>query len=197
MQFSKRSLIAATHRRIERASLVAAGILSLSSGALRAQSAADSGAVMRALGAELRQEARAVLNGFACHDGLHPCPTPRGDSAHVQIAELARAAGARLVPETRGAIPPCPWGYQPPRAEAGYLIGIARLDFNQAGDTARVLVLTSCDTRPGYVHDIFGADHVYDLVRGSEGGWRVVGKRMTRITQRDPGRFARMLAAAR
>jgi len=148
---------------------------------------------MRAVGAELREQARAVLTGFACFDGLHPCYTPRRDSADVVMVELARAAEARLVPEARGAIPPCPWGYEPTRAGAGYLVGIARVRFNANADTARVLVLMNCDTAPGYVHDIFGQDDKYDVVRAADGTWRVVAKRMTRITRHDrrlPMRFA-------
>jgi hypothetical protein len=143
---------------------------------------------MRALGVALRGEARAVLNGFACFDGVHPCPTPRRDSADARVAELARAAGARLVPEARGAIPPCPWGYVLQHPGAGFLVGIARLSFNARADTARVLVLKKCDNPPGYLHDVFGQDDEYHLVRGTDGRWQVAGKRMTRITGREDAR---------
>jgi hypothetical protein len=151
----------------------------------RAQSASDSTAVMRALGSALREDVRAVVSTFACFDGVHPCPTPRSDSTHPLIAEFARAAGARVVPERSAGIPPCPWGYSPPQNNAGYVVGIARLEWSQHGDTAHVLVLANCDNPPGYLHDIFGRDDLYDLIRQGHGEWKVVKQRKTRITRRE------------
>jgi hypothetical protein len=151
----------------------------------RAQSTSDSVAVVRALGAALREDVRAVVGTFACFDGVHPCQTPRSDSTHPLIAEFARAVGARVVPERSAAMPPCPWGSSPPQASAGYVVGIARLQWSQHGDTAHVLVLTNCDNPTGYLHDIFGRDDLYDLVRIESGEWRVVKQRVTRITLRE------------
>ena len=82
--------------------------VTLASVTARAQSPGDSTGVVRALGAALAAEARSVLNGFACFDGLHPCPMPRRETPDPLLAELVRAAGARLVPEAPGAVPPCP-----------------------------------------------------------------------------------------
>jgi hypothetical protein len=154
-------------------------------GECRAQSTDDSVAVVRALGAALRENVRAVVGTFACFDGVHPCQTARSDSTHPLIAEFARAAGARVVPVRSAAMPPCPWGGAAPQASAGYVVGIARLQWSQHGDTAHVLVLTNCDNPPGYLHDIFGRDDLYDLVRKESGGWKVVKQRVTRITRRE------------
>jgi hypothetical protein len=155
-------------------------------GESRAQSASDSTAVVRALGAALRKDVRAVVSTFACFDGVHPCPTPGSDSTHPLIAEFARAAGARVVRERSTATtPPCPWGDGASRPNVGYIVGIARLEWSQRGDTAHVLVLANCDNPPGYLHDIFGRDDQYDLVRYRHGEWKVAKQHVTRITRRE------------
>ena len=150
--------------------------------AMAGQAHTDSAAVMRSLGTALRGEARAVLTSFACHDGMHPCPTVRQDTANTLLVELARAARASLVPEAEGAVPPCPWGYDPPRSDAGFLVGIAYLRVR--GDTAHVLVVKHCDNPLGYLHDVFGRDDDYRLVRAPGGQWRVIRKELIRITRR-------------
>jgi hypothetical protein len=129
-----------------------------------AQSPADSAAVMRAIGAALRGEARQVLAGDAL------------------TTALAEAAGAQLVANRRDAFPPCSWGHDPPTNGTGFRVGIGRVAFNGAGDTVRVLVRQRCDNAPGYTHDIFSRDFEYQLARRTSGNWRVVGRRLTRIT---------------
>jgi|SRR5690606_1431206 len=148
-----------------------------------AQSAADSLAIMRAVGDTLRsRQVRVVSPRFICHDGMPPCRGPAG-AAEIQpdplVAELARAAGAHLVPEIRASIPPCPWGLDPLPEDAGYFISILppRID----NDRARVLVVFTCDNPPGYLHDIFERDEQL-LLQRKGAAWRVTSVHMTRIT---------------
>lgn len=145
-----------------------------------AQTYDDSLAVLEALGVALRGDARAVVQRFACHDGMHPCRTPAAVLPDPLLDALAARAGARLTNQDRASVPPCPWGWDKPPRAPGFLVGIARLTFR--GDTVRVLVLRHCDNPPGGVHDIFGQDDEYTLVRDGDGVWTVRGQRMTRIT---------------
>ena len=171
--------------------LLALAVSVLEAAEARAQTTADSAAVGRALGAALRGQARAVFGDVACSDGAPPCATARPDSTHPVAAELARVAGARLGRVDRAGIPPCPWGYKPPRPDAGYVVRVARIHWSARHDVAYVLLLSSCDNPPGYLHDVFGQDDDYEVVRGEGGVWRVAGKTMTRITRRDPSLHAR------
>ena len=155
------------------------------------RSYADSLAVLQALGTALRQDARTVIQRFACYDGIHPCRTPAAVLPDPLLAAFAEHADAQLMNDDRVNIPPCPWGWDNPPARQGYQMGVARLTLR--GDTARVLVLKHCDNPPGSLHDIFGRDDEYTLVRGADGSWAVRAERMTRITSRlaRPDRKAR------
>jgi len=147
----------------------------------------DSVAVMRAVGEALRGDARAILDRSACHDGIHPCRTRPG-APDPLIEHVAQGSGARLVSEEAVNVP-CPWGYSPPREDAGFLISVAKLSWSAQGDTAHVVVLFHCVNRPGYsVHKEFGRDDIFDIARNEKGEWRVIGKRLTRITERSFGR---------
>ena len=147
----------------------------------RAQSYADSLAVLETLGAALREDARTVVQRFACHDGMHPCRTPHAVLPDPLLAAFAERAGAELVNDTRAAIPPCPWGWGNSATRTGYRIGVARLTLS--ADTARVLILRHCDEPPGYLHHIFGQDDEYTLTRDANGSWSVRAQKMTRITR--------------
>ena len=147
-----------------------------------AQSPADSAAVMRAIGAALRGEARQVLAGINCWYRRDACASSAERSRDALTTELADAARAQLVANHRDAFPPCPWGHDPPTNGAGFRVGVGRVEFNGAGDTVRVDVLQSCDNAPGYTHDIFSRDFEYRLARGTTGEWRVVDRRLSRIT---------------
>jgi hypothetical protein len=160
--------------------VASAGLLPV--GAVSGQSHADSVSVMRALGRSLRDEARRVLTVMTCYERRYACPAPRQGSPDVLMAELARAAGAALVSGAREAVSPCPWGYDPARLDAGFVVGIGGTGFSVGGDTAHVLVLEKCDNPPGYLHDIFARDFEYQLARRPSGEWNVIGRRLTRIT---------------
>ena len=158
----------------------------------RAQSYADSLAVLEALGAALREDARTVIQRFACYDGMHPCRTPQAVLPDPLLAAFAEHAGAQLVNESRATIPPCPWGWDTPSTRPGYQIGVARVTLS--GDTARVLILKHCDNAPGYLHDIFGQDDEYTLTRHADGSWVVRAQKMMRITRaRDHGDVAHVV----
>lgn len=146
-----------------------------------ASPAADSAALLRALGAALSQAgARQVVRQFGCHDGAHPCRTPDGTHAEPLLVALAAAAGAPLVAPSARPVPPCPWGYAPPREGAGFRVEVG--DPIIRGDSATVLVVQYCDNPPEYLHDVFSQDDLYVLMREA-GHWRVVGRRMRRITR--------------
>jgi hypothetical protein len=149
-----------------------------------AQSAADSIAIMLAVGDTLRAlHVRAVSHRFICHDGMHPCRGPDGGAARPPdplVAELARAAGARLVPEIGDALPPCPWGLDPLPEDAGYVVGVVAPRIRK--DTARVLVMYTCYNPPGYEHGIFERDEVI-LLQREGAAWRVIALGVTRITE--------------
>ena len=147
-----------------------------------AQSYADSLAVLETLGIALRPGARTVIQRFACYDGMHPCQTPKAILPDFLLDAFAERAGAELVNDNAASIPPCPWGWDNPPKPPGYRLGVARLTFR--GDTARVLILKHCDNAPGYLHDIFGQDDEYTLIRDASGSWAVRGQRMMRITRR-------------
>jgi hypothetical protein len=160
-------------------------IAALASGIARqadAQNPLESLEVLRTLAAKLRPDARTVVQRFACYDGMHPCRTENAETAHPLLRAFAEAAGAQLVNDPSGSIPPCPWGWDKPPAPAGYRLGIARITIRS--DTARVLVLSHCDNPPGYLHGIFGQDDEYELVRDAQGVWHVRGAKMLRITSR-------------
>jgi hypothetical protein len=157
----------------------------LASGAAQqavAQNPLESLEVLRALATKLRPDARTVVQRFACYDGMHPCHTENAETAHPLLRAFAEAAGAQLVSDTVGGIPPCPWGWDKPPAPSGYRLGIARITIR--AETARVLVLRHCDNPPGYLHGIFGQDDEYELVRDANGVWQVRATRMLRITSR-------------
>jgi hypothetical protein len=150
-----------------------------------AQAAADSTAVLRAVGAALRAErVRAVAARFACDVRAGPCEreahrhwnsVARGERL---LRALAEAADAPVVAPASAAPPPCPWGGQR-SSGAGYLVAVPPPRFRR--DTAEVTVLKSCDNPPGYVHDVFARDDVYVVVH--EGGvWRVSRTYLSRIT---------------
>lgn len=90
----------------------------LPTGSALAQSHADSVAVMGAVGAALRDEARQVLATIVCYARLDPCPPTRQGSTDVFMAELAEAAAAAIVEATSTTVPACPWGYDPPVTDA-------------------------------------------------------------------------------
>jgi hypothetical protein len=154
----------------------------LPTGTASGQSHSDSVAVMRAIGGALRGEARQVLATIVCYPRRNPCPPARQDSTDLFMGELARAASAAVVKEGRESVPACPWGYDPPKANAGFRVGVSAIRFDVRGDTARVMVLQRCDNPPGYLHDIFARDFEYQLARRPGGEWHVIYRRLMRIT---------------
>jgi hypothetical protein len=157
--------------------------LTLVASGLKAQSTIDSAVVFSAVGASLRDSARTVFHRLACHDGMHPCRSADG-AADSMLVTLAKTAGAQLSSHQWGNIP-CPWGYSPPKMDAGYHVAISGLQWNAAKDSASVLVVLSCANPPGYTHGGFERDDLYKLARAANGEWRVIGKQWTRITKRD------------
>ena len=154
----------------------------LSTPDVSAQSHDDSTALLRVLGAALRGEARQVLSAMNCYPRTDTCRVLPRDSTDVLMGELAHAASAIVVHTNHETVPPCPWGYDPPRTGSGFRVGIGRIGFSAGGDSARVLVLQACDNPPGYVHDIFARDFEYQLARQARGEWRVIERRLMRVT---------------
>jgi hypothetical protein len=150
----------------------------------RAQSYADSLAVLETLGAALRPDARTVIQRFACYDEMHPCRTPKALLPDPLLAAFAERADAQLTNDDGASIPPCPWGWDNPPTRPGYQMGVARLTLRR--DTARVLILKHCDNPPGSLHNIFGQDDEYTLIRGADGAWAVRHQKMMRITGCSP-----------
>jgi hypothetical protein len=97
------------------------------------------------------------------------------------LREVARSAGARLASRPAPS-PACPWGYDPPRPGAGYLVTLSEVHWAPQDSTVTVLVGSQCDNPPGYLHDIFVRGDEYIFVRTASGAWRLLAKRMRWIT---------------
>jgi hypothetical protein len=160
--------------------LVAAALLPAAE--VEAQSRADSVALMRAIGGALRDEARQALARVVCYERVNPCPATGEDSSDVFMAELARAAAVAIVHHRRDGGPACPWGHDRPSTGAGFRVGVSTIRFDAGGDTARVTVLQSCNALPVNGRRGFARDFEYLLARQADGEWRVVERRLTRIT---------------
>ena len=161
---------------------MAATFLTAAAGPLRAQSADDSVAVSRALGANLPADVRAVLRARACGSPTHPCRAVQSDSVPDPLMnEIARVSGARLVSRADGPLA-CAWGYDPPRAGAGYIASLAAMRWSEPPDTVYVMVGIYCDNPPGYLHDVFSRTDEYAFVRAGGGEWRLLWKRARSIT---------------
>ena len=158
-----------------------AALLATGTGDLRAQSAADSLAISRELGANLPPDTRAIIRSWACGSPERPCASAEADSVPDPfIGEVARVSGLRLAARGERALP-CTWGYDPPRADAGYSVSIADIRWSDSPASAFVLVGNSCDNPPGYLHDIFSRMDEYAFVR-EDGRWRLLWKRVRAIT---------------
>jgi hypothetical protein len=161
---------------------VLAALLTSATGELRAQSTADSLAIIRVLGTNLPADARAILHSWACGSPERPCRPPHADTVpELLVGEIAGVAGVRLISRADGPLP-CPWGYDPPRPDAGLVVTLAAIRWGDPAGAAYVLVGNHCDNPPGYLHDIFSRTDEYAFVREARGQWRLLWKRARSIT---------------
>jgi hypothetical protein len=143
--------------------------------------AVDTTAILAAVSAQLREASRrsdSSVRAYCAERARPDCPERfpyrpvwyLADTAdHARLAErLARLESTEHRPGT-GVLPRCPWPASAPR-ESGYR---ARVSMKQENSrTVSVVLSLTCDNPPGYLHDVFRHDRLYEL--GLERGKWVV-----------------------